>query len=368
MKIAWLHSTFTEGNNGAEKLVYLMAKEFSSKIYTCEYNNRVDGSYPGIKNMLVVDKINHPESFSRMPYEVMKSMTKRQDIDADFLIYSSNLPIFRIRKDNTPYLYFCHTPERGFFDLQKEMMDRIDSWGFPNNLIAKFFFNRRKGMDKSLFMKKVSPENVVTNSKLIMDRYRDAYGKTPRRAVGAPIETHKYSWKEPEDHFFTASGLRWNKRIEWQIKAVARSGHKLKIAGDGPARKDLESVAKREGANVEFLGRVDEKELIDQFSRCMGFIFTAKDEDFGMVPLEAMASGKPVVCVGEGGPLEYLNEKNSFIFKDIEGLVHILKTKSKQDFVNMKTDCMMTSRFFDVKEVGKRIREDIDDLMKNKYT
>ncbi|MGA1872849.1 MAG: glycosyltransferase [Thermoplasmatota archaeon] len=367
MKIAWLHSTFTEGNNGAERLVYLMAREFGSRIYTCDYNKRVEGSYPGIDKMIVLDRIDHPDSFTRMPYEVMRRMTERKDIDADFIVYSGSFPVFRIRKDLTPYLYFCHTPERGLFDLRDRTMERIDEWGFPRSMIAKILLNRRRRKDIVLFRKRVNPGQVITNSKLVMDRYEKVYGKRPRRAVGAPIETGRYRCKESEEFFFTAGGLRWNKRLEWQIEAASRSGCELKIAGDGPARKKLEDLAGRRGAKVEFLGRLDEKELIDHYSRCRAFIFTAIEEDFGMVPLEAMASGKPVICVGEGGPLEYLNEGNSFIFKDVEGLAGILGNFDDSKALGMREGCIRTARHFDSKEVAGRIREDIEGIMKEFY-
>ncbi|MBN1539229.1 MAG: glycosyltransferase [Candidatus Thermoplasmatota archaeon] len=134
-----------------------------------------------------------------------------------------------------------------------------------------------------------------------MDRYEKAYGKRPRRAVGAPIETENYRWREPKDFFFIAGGLRWNKGVEWPIEPVSRAGHELRIVGDSPTRKELEELARKKNANVEFLGRVDEKELIDLYSRSRAFIFNAKEEDFEMLPLDAMASGKPVLCVRDGG-------------------------------------------------------------------
>ncbi|MBN1539228.1 MAG: hypothetical protein JW939_03715 [Candidatus Thermoplasmatota archaeon] len=86
--------------------------------------------------MLIVDWIKHPGSFTRMPYAVMKKMTERFDIDADFLVYSGKFPIFRIRKDPSLYLYYCYTPERGFFDPRDKIMENIRGGGFPRNLIV----------------------------------------------------------------------------------------------------------------------------------------------------------------------------------------------------------------------------------------
>ncbi|MBN1390536.1 MAG: glycosyltransferase [Candidatus Thermoplasmatota archaeon] len=344
-----------------------MAREFGSKIYTCFHHERVNAAYPGIEDMLVVDRIKHPDSFTRMPLEVMKRMTERNDIDADFLVYSGNFPIYRIRKDPSPYLYVCYTPERGFFDLREQTMERVHEWGFPRGAIARYLFNRRRKEDLSFFSERVNPKQVVTNSRLVMDRYEKAYGKRPRKVVGAPIETEKYRWKEPEDFFFTAGGLRWNKRVDWQIEAVSRTGHRLKIAGDGPARKELEELARKKGADVEFLGMLDDKELVDHYSRCKAFIFTAKDEDFGLVPLEAMASGKPVIAVREGGPLEYLNDGNSILFDDIEGLERALLKHTDQDYLGMKDRCRRDAMRFDTPVVAERIMGEIHGVMKDFY-
>ncbi|MGA1820245.1 MAG: glycosyltransferase [Thermoplasmatota archaeon] len=355
MKIALLHSMITEGNNGAEKLSYLLARQLGSKIYTCGFDPKVEESYPGISKMVVIEGIRHPGSFSRQYFEMMRTMTKRTDIDEDFIIYSGNHPCFRVRRDPTPYLYFCHTPERGFFDLKEELIQKMKSWGFPRYIIARILYERRRKMDLDLFRNVIDPKRVVTNSELVRKRYENAYGHLPRCAVGAPIETERYRHREPEGYLFTAGGLRWNKRVDWQIRAVAKAGKRLKVAGDGPMKAELQELAKKVGADVEFLGRVDERELLDLYSRCDGFLFSAKEEDFGMVPLEALASGKPVISVNEGGPLEYLNDRNSFLFNDIEGLVRILRSIESERFSSMKKNCIETARYFDIKAFTARV-------------
>ena len=152
MKIAVLHSTITEGTNGAEKLSYLLSRTLGLKLYTCDFDPKVENSYPGISEMVVVDRIGHPGSFSRQYFEIMERMTKRNDIDADFLIYSGNHPCFRVRKDTRPYLYFCHTPERGFFDLKKELVKKMRSWGLPQYLIARLLFTSVVGLRSVVLM------------------------------------------------------------------------------------------------------------------------------------------------------------------------------------------------------------------------
>ena len=367
MKIAILHSAMTEGNNGAERFVYDIAKEWDSRIYICDYNERVNPSYPGIEKMIELERIGHPDSFSRKYFEMMDVMTKRKDVDGDFILYSTSMPLFRIRKDPTPYMYLCHTPERGFYDLKEMLISQMKEWGFPRYQIAYLLLQYRKRKDWKLFTRHVNHGQVITNSELVMDRYENIYGKRPRTAVGAPIRTSKFKWREPEDFYFTAGGLRPNKRVDMQIEAIAGTGEKLVIAGDGPEREKLERLAKRVEADVEFMGRLSEQDLVDMYSRCKAFIFSAVDEDFGMVPLEAMASGKPVLCVNEGGPLEYLTDDVSLLFDDAKGLKELIKGHTTEDYVSMKASCIRAAKEFDCSEVAKRMRVEIDLILKEFY-
>ncbi len=84
MKIAILHASITEGNNGSEKLVYEMAKQWDSRIYTCDFKDSMEKSYPGITKMVKVRQIKHPGSFTRREFEIRNAMTYRKDVDADF--------------------------------------------------------------------------------------------------------------------------------------------------------------------------------------------------------------------------------------------------------------------------------------------
>ncbi|GAI93225.1 unnamed protein product [marine sediment metagenome] len=86
----------------------------------------------------------------------------------------------------------------------------------------------------------------------------------------------------------------------------------LKIIGDGPERKKLEKLAKK---NIEFLGEKNDKDLESYYQRCQALIFP-QEEDFGIVSLEAMACGRPVIAYRAGGVLESVKEKETGIFFD----------------------------------------------------
>jgi glycosyltransferase involved in cell wall biosynthesis len=367
MKIAILHSAIIEGNNGAEQYVYEMAKEWNSTIYTCDYNKRVESSLPGIKKIVKVQKIKHPDSFTKRYYEYMDVMAKRTDIDADFLIYSGSPPCWRVKKDPAPYLHLCYTPERGFYDLHDMVMGQMKEWGFPKFQIAKYYYHRRRKMDQDLFRNDINHKQTTTISNIVSKRYKKVYGKMPRAVVDAPVRTDKFKCRSSENFYFSAGGLRPNKRIDWQIKAIAKTKEKLVIAGDGQIRKDLEKLAKEQKANVEFLGRVSDGELIDNYSRCKAFIFSAIEEDFGLVPVEALASGKPVLCVSEGTPTEFIDDKVGYFFKDVKGLTKLIKSHTTEDYATMQENCIERAKRFDTKTVAEKIMKEIKGIKKEFY-
>ena len=101
------------------------------------------------------------------------------------------------------------------------------------------------------------------------------------------------------DYFLIVSELVPYKRIDSAVRLFSRTGRRLRIAGGS----GVPAVARMAAANVEFLGRVSDDELRELYARCRAFLLPG-EEDFGITPVEALASGKPVIALGRGGALE----------------------------------------------------------------
>ncbi len=125
-----------------------------------------------------------------------------------------------------------------------------------------------------------------------------------------------------EDYYLVASRLIPYKRIDLAVDAFTRLGIPLKISGDG---RDLASLRARAGRNVEFVGRVSDVELKQLFAKCRGLVFPG-EEDFGITPLEANASGRPVIAYAAGGALDTV----------VDGHTGIL-------FERQQVECLMTA-------------------------
>jgi glycosyltransferase involved in cell wall biosynthesis len=120
--------------------------------------------------------------------------------------------------------------------------------------------------------------------------------------VYPPVDTTFYhpDGVIPGEHLLIVSALVPYKRIELAIDAAARTGARLRIVGDGPER---DTLARSAGRHVEFLGRLSDEEVRDEYRRAAAVILPG-EEDFGIVPVEAQACGRPVIALGRGGALE----------------------------------------------------------------
>jgi glycosyltransferase involved in cell wall biosynthesis len=101
------------------------------------------------------------------------------------------------------------------------------------------------------------------------------------------------------------------------VRLFAKTGRRLCVVGDGPEYSNLKSIAR---PNIEFRGRVPDAELRDLYSRCRAFILPG-EEDFGITPVEALASGKAVIALGQGGALETVPPEDrlgGFFFREPE--------------------------------------------------
>jgi glycosyltransferase involved in cell wall biosynthesis len=162
----------------------------------------------------------------------------------------------------------------------------------------------------------------VTNSQYVAGRI-DRYYNRQATVVYPPVDTVFFhpDGSEPEPYALVVSALVPYKRIELAIDACAKAGMPLKVVGSGPDRPALE---RRAQGSAEFLGRVDDEILRDLYRRAT-LVLLPGEEDFGIVPVEAQACGRPVVALGRGGALEtvvagttglLVDEPSSALFAD----------------------------------------------------
>lgn len=214
------------------------------------------------------------------------------------------------------HISYCHTPIRYFWRLGGD--NRAGGW------LGDKIAHRVRLWDV------VSAERVdqfLANSQTVGDRITKIY-RQPSEVVYPPVDVDRYTLsKEPvADYFLTVSRLIKYKRLDIIIEACKRTKKPLKIVGSGPDQDELRKLAE-DAPWIQFTGRVSDAELKKMYGEAQAFIFAA-EEDFGIVPVEAMACGRPVIAYGKGGVTETVEEGLTGTFfqeQTVESLVEVLE-------------------------------------------
>ena len=199
------------------------------------------------------------------------------------------------------HICYCHTPMRYLWDLYPAYRNDWTASAWKRALMTPLT-NYLRIWDYSTAAR---VDEFVANSTNVARRIRKTY-RREAQVIYPPVAVESFYWKEPKDYYLMVSELVAYKRVDTAVRVFAKNGRRLRIAGDGPEYRDLRRMAK---GNVEFCGRVSEKELRELYAQARAFIMPG-EEDFGLTPVEALASGKPVIALRKGGVLETAPEAN----------------------------------------------------------
>jgi glycosyltransferase involved in cell wall biosynthesis len=221
-----------------------------------------------------------------------------------------------ITSSNTRHVCYCHSPMRYLWDLYPAYLHewirspvRRASLALCANYLRLWDYSAAARVD-----------DFLANSANVQRRIWKAYRRSSE-VVYPPVHTESFYHRSPDDYFLLVSELVEYKRVCDAVTYFSRTGQSLKIVGEGPQYRVLKSLAR---SNVEFCGRVSETDLRDLYARCRALVFPG-EEDFGIVPVEALASGKAVIALGLGGVLESVPVTNpsAGFFYHVPGPEHL---------------------------------------------
>lgn len=199
-------------------------------------------------------------------------------------------------------IHYCHSPPRFLYDLHDFYLQRMGIAGrIGLNLFNSWLQPRYEDSIKAMDL-------VIANSHNVARRLQ-RYLHIDSIVIPPPINTERFRWLEDGNYFLSLARLEDYKRVDLIIEAFRRMPRQtLVIASGGSKENELRRMAAG-CVNIRFTSWIDDVTLADLLGRCRAAIYLPRDEDFGMSPLEAMAAGKPVIGVSDGGMLEtVLNE------------------------------------------------------------
>ncbi len=317
---------------GAERVVLELHELFpNAPIYTTLYNAE---NCPQFKNADVRESklrfIPGARHFHRLLLPWMPKAFESMDLDEYDLVISSCHSTSKgiLTSPNTLHICYCHSPIRYVWDQSHAYQAQFKSFS-PFRFLFTPLLNKLRLWDR-LAAERV--DDYIANSSYVGERIQKYYGRKST-VIPPPVDLFKFTSTsgERDDYYLAVGRLIPYKRFDLIVDACKAAGKKLKVVGVGPSLKELK---KRGNENIEFLGKISDEELKAVYQKAKALIFPQL-EDFGIVPLEAMACGTPVIAYKKGGALETVTEGVSGLFfeeQTVESLVKALHRFEKHSW------------------------------------
>lgn len=309
MKLALVHDYLIQ-DGGAEKVVDVMHGLWpDAPLYTLLFDRT---SLPAFAGRDVRTSFLERLPLGRRKYQwyfpLMPTATEHYDLSGYDIVLSSTSAFAKgvLTRENALHICYCHTPTRYLWSdthsyIEELRVPRVVKMMLPPLLSRLRVWDRQAADRVDLF---------IANSQTVRRRIKKFYGRDAA-VIHPPVDTHRFSISsEPKTYFLTGGRLVAYKRYDLVIQAANRTKLPLKIFGTGPVETDLKAMA---GPNVEFLGRVNDEAQAKLYAGAKAFIHP-QEEDFGITPVESMASGVPVIAWRRGGATETVVEGLSGAF------------------------------------------------------
>lgn len=342
-KIAIYYDSLIAKGGGA-RVVLELAQTLNADIITCEVDDKLKNWIP--KDIKIISTGSFFKSIN-LPFFYLFELPVRffflKNHGYELNIFVGTYSMFAA-KNTTNNVWLCFSPNRVMYDLQEWKMKHST---FINRLFLSLHVLLYKQLDNWVVRNNldlITAQNITINN-----RIKKYYGKDSL-IIHSPVNVNNYSFQKVGDFYLTVSRLMPEKRISLIVEAFNQMpDKKLVIVGNGPERNLIISkIAKNK--NISLLTNVEDATLQKLYAECFATVYMPLDEDFGLVPIESMASGKICIAANEGGCREtIINGKTGFLIQPtISRIVETISNLSKEQVLHMKNDCIQQAKYFDL--------------------
>jgi glycosyltransferase involved in cell wall biosynthesis len=307
VRSAIIHDWLISGVGGGEKVLEAIHRLFPSPIYTLVKSaEKLKGTY--FQDLEItssfIQKLPKAEKKYKNYLPLFPLAIEHFDLKGYDLVISSSHCAAKgvITSPDQVHICYCHTPMRYAWDLMHDYLREAKLERGVKGFFAKIFLHYLRGWDVHSAHR---VDHFIANSKYVAKRIQKFYSRDAAVIYPSVDLTMFQEVSVKDDYYLTASRFVPYKRIDLIVEAFAQMpDKKLVVIGDGPEWKKVKGKAVK---NIELLGFQPDEVLKQHMQKAKGFVFAAV-EDFGIIPVEAMACGTPVIAFGKGGICETVVE------------------------------------------------------------
>lgn len=362
-KVAIVHDWITN-RGGAERVVLAFHEAFpEAPIFTSVYTPENIDWFDGLDvRTTYLQELPGPlkKLHKFFPMLRVRAFQKLDLSDYDIILSSSSAESKQVRKTRPDQIHvcYCHTPIRYYWSHYDEYK-KNPGFGKLNRLVRLAMPLFVPPLKKADFKAAQEIDLFIANSSEIKARI-EKYYKKPAIVINPPVETKRFTpapLSERGNYYMAYSRQIPYKRIDLAISAANELKLPLKVFGNGSEHQKLVNMA---GPTVEFYPD-DPTSVTEAFNHAKGYIFPAM-EDFGIVQVEALAAGAPVISYGKGGTLDIVKDGETGVFFKEQTTAEVVKAIKKAETIKFNPKLLnMRARRFDTGLFVNKIKKVVSD-------
>jgi glycosyltransferase involved in cell wall biosynthesis len=317
------------GIGGAERVVLELHRMFpDAPIYTSQYDPKAIGWFKDadVRTLWLQRLPNVLKKF--LPMLRTRAFSKLDLSNYDLVISSSGAEAKGVKTGpNTTHITYCHAPTHYYWERYDEYL-KHPGFGILNPLARlglRLFVGPLRRWDYQAAQK---PDYFIANSNYTKKQIKKYYGRDSK-VIHPPVDIERFKPKGKTNRvgFLIAGRQTPYKRFDLAVTACTQLNVPLTVIGNGPEHNKLVNMA---GHRVTFLTKVSDSDMPHYFQSADAFIFPGVD-DFGIVAVEALAAGTPVIAYTDGGALDYIKENKTGLFFEEQTMDSLVEALEKFD-------------------------------------